>query len=128
MPKSIFISYVYEDKEHRDKLKTWASKKLLGDNCHVTYERKDCRQKGKAAIEAELEAMIQGAGAVLVLLGQNTHNHPWVLHEIDLAKKKNKKMLLVRINGTTGGKPKPLSEHSEILFDVNKIKIALDKK
>ncbi len=128
MSKSIFISYVYEDKQHRDKLKTWAEKKLLGDNCHVTFERKDCRQKGKAAIESELEAMIQGAGTVIVLLGQNTHNHPWVLHEIALAKNKNKKVLLVRITDTTGGKPKLLIGHNEIPFDVNKIKNALDKK
>lgn len=125
MSKSIFISYVYEDKKHRDKLKTWAEKNLLGDNCHVTFERKDCRQEGKAAIKAELESMIQGSGVVVVLLGQNTHNHPWVLHEIELTKIKNKKLILVRIPGSTGGKPKNLAGNIEIPFDVNKIKLAL---
>ena len=126
MSKSIFISYVYEDFSHRDKLKAWAEKKLLGENCQVTYERKDCRQQGESAIKQELESMIQGATAVLILLGQNTHNHHWVSFEIDLAKKQNKKCLVVRIPGTTGGKPKLLAEDTEISFDVNKIKAALN--
>jgi hypothetical protein len=125
MSKSLFISYVYEDVEHRDKLKSWADRKLFGENCHVTYERKDCRQQGELAIKRELEAMIQGAGAVILLLGQNTHNHYWVSFEIELAIKKNKKCLVVRIPGTTGGKPKYLLTHTEIPFDVNKIKAAL---
>lgn len=122
MSKSVFISYVYEDKQHRDKLKVWADKKLLGENCKITFERKDCRQEGKSAIEAELDAMIQGASVVIILLGQNTHNHPWVLYEIETAKKKNKKCLLVRIPNTTGGKPKVLFDCAEIQMDVNKIK------
>lgn len=125
MSKSIFISYVYEDIEHRNKLKAWADKQLLGENCHVTYERKDCRQQGKVAIKQELEAMIQGSGAVLILLGQNTHNHHWVIFETELALRKNKKCVVVRVPGTNGGKPKVLSSYSEIEFDVNKIRSAL---
>jgi len=125
MSKSIFISYVYEDKEHRDKLKAWSEKKLLGENSNVTFERKDCRAQGDADIEKELDTMIQGAGVVVVLLGQNTHNHSWVIHEITLAKRKNKKCVLVRIPGTTGGKPKILNDQPEISFDVNKIRAAL---
>lgn len=70
--------------------------------------------------------MIQGASAVIVLIDQNTHNHSWVLHEIALAQK-NKKLLVLCIDGTKGERPKSLSEHIEIPFDVNKIKNALSK-
>lgn len=125
MPKSLFISYVYEDKTYRDKLKSWAERKLLGENCTVTFERKDCRQQGENAIKSELESMIQGSSVVIVLLGHNTHNHHWVNFEIELAKKKNKKCVLVRIPGTTGGKPKSLLSYSELLFDPNHIKTAI---
>lgn len=122
MSKSIFISYVYEDKDYRDKLKSWAEKKLLGENSKVTHERRDCRQQGEAAIKAELQAMIQGASVVVVLVGQNTHNHPWVNYEAECAISKNKKTIVVRIPNTSGGLPKLLSKHEEVIFDPNKIK------
>ena len=125
MSKSVFISYVYEDIEHRDKLKSWAEKKLLGENIQITHERKDCRAQGDNAIKAEIESMIQGAGAVIVLIGQNTHNHPWVIHEAECIRAKNKKAVLVRIPGTNGSKPKILQGYPEIPMDVNKIKVAL---
>ena len=128
MSKSIFISYVYEDKEHRDILKDWSNRGLLGDKIQITYERGDYRSKGKTAIKHEILSMIQGAAAVIFLIGQNTHNHPWVKYEIECAIGKNRKCLAVRIPGTTGGRPQLLKDHSELPFDVNYIKASIQHK
>jgi hypothetical protein len=125
MSKSIFISYVYEDKLWRDKLKDWASKQLLGANIQISHERGDYRQKGEGAVKEEIKSMIHGASAVIFLIGQNSHNHPWIDYEASCTIGKNKKILLLRLPNTTGGPPKALTGHSEILFDVNKIKNAL---
>lgn len=125
MSRSIFISYVYEDKKHRDLLKDWCNKKLLGENIQITFERGDYRTKGEAAIKTEILSMIQGAAAVIFLIGQNTHNHPWVNYEVEAAISKNRKIILIRIPGTTGQRPKSLLKYSEIPLDVNKIKSAL---
>lgn len=123
MSKSVFISYVYEDKEYLQKLKEWGQKRLLGNDIVITHERKDCRSQGDTAIREEIKSMIQGAGTVLFLIGQNSHNHPWIKYEADCALSKNRKIVLIRIPETTGGKPKILSKYSEITFDVNKIKV-----
>jgi hypothetical protein len=98
MSKSIFISYVYEDKKSRDTLKKWGANKLLGENIQITFERGDYRVKGEKAIREEILSMIQGASAVIFLIGQNTHNHPWVNYEAECAISKNKKILLVRMH------------------------------
>jgi hypothetical protein len=124
MSKSVFISYVYEDKKYRDTLKKWGNKNLLGENIQITFERGDYRAKGEKAVKEEILSMIQGATAVIFLIGQNTHNHPWVNYEVECAKAKNKKILLVRIPNTTGGKPKLLSKHNEIDMDANKLKLS----
>ena len=125
MSKSIFISYVYEDKKYRDLLKEWGSKKLLGENTQITFERGDYRAKGKKAVKEEILSMIQGATAIVFLIGQNTHNHPWVNYEVECALSKNKKILLVRIPGTTGGKPKLLLKHNEVKMDINTLKLLI---
>lgn len=127
MSRSIFMSYVYEDKKHRDLLKNWCNKKLLGENIQITFERGDYRTKGEAAIKTEILSMIQGAAAVIFLIGQNTHNHPWVNYEAEVTISKKRKVVLVRIPGTTGQSPKNLLKHIEIPLDLNRIKEALNK-
>lgn len=125
MSKSVFISYVFEDIKHRDLLMDWSNRKLLGENIQITFERGDYRTKGEQAIKSEILSMIQGSTAVIFLIGQNSHNHSWVDYESECAISKSKRILLVRIPGTTGNKPKALSNYSEIPMDVNKIKTAL---
>lgn len=126
MPKSVFISYVYEDKSYRDQLKDWANKGFLGHGTIITYERNDFRQDGDVAIKNEIKAMVQGSSAVIFLVGQNSHNHDWVEYEAQCSISKNKKILVIRIPKTTGQKPRVLLGHNEINFEASKIKNALE--
>lgn len=125
MPASVFISHVYEDLTARDTLRSWAAKGLLGPGVIATGESEDFRQGGPAAIKRHLSPMLQGASAVIVLVGNNTHNHDWVDYEVNHARSVNKKVVAVRITGTTGAPPKSLAGIEVGSMDVNLIRRAL---
>lgn len=105
MPQSIFISYVYEDKNYRDNVERWSTRELIGPNRVTIAESADLRQGGERAIERHLKPKIRGAATVLCLVGNNTHNSEWVQYELDVATSLGKKIVLARIPGTSGAAP-----------------------
>jgi hypothetical protein len=105
MPQSIFISYVYEDKKHRDNVERWCTTELLGPNRVTITEFADFRSQGERAIENHLKPRIRGAATVLCLVGENTHNSEWVKYELDVATSFNKRIYLARIPNTRGAAP-----------------------
>jgi hypothetical protein len=117
MSSSIFLSYVHEDRKHRDDIAQWAKDGKLGKNVTATMERGDFRQHGEAAIKAHLKPLINGASAVVVLIGNNTHNHDWVGWELAVATSLNKKVILARIPGTTGAAPADFKHLPIIVLD-----------
>lgn len=105
MPQSIFLSYFYEDHPFRDDVIRWAKASRLGTGYVTVTESDDVRQQGQRAVENHLKPMIRGASVVLGLIGQNTHNHGWVRYELSVATSLNKRIILARIQGTTGPAP-----------------------
>jgi hypothetical protein len=105
MPQSIFLSYVHEDKPHRDNVERWVRQGLLGPNIVTTAEFVDLRQMGERAVEDHLKPKIRGAAIVLCLVGQDTHNHSWVRYELQVAASLGKRIILARIPNTTGLAP-----------------------
>lgn len=105
MSKSVFVSHVHEDSPHIQQLKAWNTQGLLGPGLTFTTELRDLRPQGADAIDAHLRPRIRGAGAVLVLIGNDTHNHDWVRREIELAQSFGKRLVLTRLPQTTGAPP-----------------------
>ncbi len=103
MPK-FFISYVYEDRAYKSQLASWASSGEFG-NAEAVYELEDVRQGGEKAIRKQISPLIQSAQAVVVLVGDNSHNHPWLDYEVQNAKSAGKLIVSVRIPNTNGGPP-----------------------
>lgn len=124
MSKSIFISTVHEDSHYITNIKRWAENDLLGDVV-ITHETEDKRIEGHEAIRNYLRKKIEGAAAVLVLVGKDTHNHDWIRVEVELANSFQKPILCMRIPGTTGGIPQILKKYEETKFDPSVIKNAL---
>ena len=124
MSQSLFVSYVYEDKRFFDEVRAWATRGALGD-VTVTGEAADVRQDGAAAIEAHLKPKIQGATAVLVLVGNDTHNHDWVRRELAWATSANKRVLAARLPGTTGALPLGFTHRHPLPFDPSSIRKVL---
>ena len=105
MPRSVFVSFVFEDRVHFQSVQRWANEKRLGNDVVVTCETMDVRPQGEAAICAHLQPKIRGAACVLLLLGQNTHSHEWVGYELSVAASLGKKIIVTRIPGATGTAP-----------------------
>lgn len=121
MSKSIFISCVFEDSHRINSIKKWATDKRLGEVI-ITHETEDKRQQGKEAVKHHIKSKIQGAAIILVLIGQNTHNHEWIEAEVELANIFHKEIICVRIPHTTGAVPPVLSNKRLISFDPEAIK------
>ncbi|MBK8099831.1 MAG: TIR domain-containing protein [Planctomycetes bacterium] len=125
MPASVVLSHVYEDLGARDTLRAWAVAGKLGPGVVVTGETEDVRQQGPSAIRSQLSPLLQGASAVIVLVGNATHNHAWVDYEVNHARSGRKKVVAVRIPQTTGALPKSLSGIDVVPMDPTAIRQAL---
>ncbi len=118
--KSIFVSHVYEDNNYLNKMINWQERKLLGE-FRITHETEDKRHQGNEAIRKHLLNKIKGAAIILILIGDNTHNHDWIRIEVELANSFHKKIICVRIPQTAGSRPKILNKYKEITFNPNQI-------
>lgn len=118
--KSIFVSHVYEDQSYVSKMQKWEKKGLL-EGYTFTFETEDKRHEGKQAIRNYLKKKIEGCAVIVVLIGNDTHNHDWIRAEVELANSFHKRILCMRIPKTTGAKPKILNKYKEIIFHPNQI-------
>ncbi|CAM1340959.1 TIR domain-containing protein [Tenacibaculum amylolyticum] len=118
--KSIFVSHVYEDQSYVSKMQKWEKKGLL-EGYTFTFETEDKRHEGKQAIRNYLKKIIEGCAVIVVLIGNDTHNHDWIRAEVELANSFHKRILCMRIPETTGGKPVILKNYKEIIFHPNQI-------
>ena len=89
---------------------------MLGQDIVIIGETQDMRPCGEKAIKEHLSSRLKGAAVVLVLVGQNTHNHEWVGYEIQHALSQHKKIIAVRIPNTTGALPTLLRSLAEMPF------------
>ena len=125
MSKSIFVSCVFEDAHHLLHLEKWAKNNLLGEGVAITHETIDNRPLGYDTIFNHLRPKINGASAILVLLGRDTHNHDWIRAEVELANSYHKKLIVARIPDTNGGIPSILANKPIISLHPDSIRKAL---
>lgn len=126
--KSIFGSYKYEDKKWKDKAEKWSEDGRLGNNVRITGESQDVRNEGYRAVKKHLSPKIGGASDMVVFVGDNTHNSSGVDYEVKNAKSAGKRIIPVRIPGTTGAAPKSIRQERMVAFEPKAIKNALNKK
>jgi hypothetical protein len=125
MTTSVFVSHVYEDRNWIAQLRDWNAKGQLGPNLTFTTETDDTRQNGETAIKNHVRPFILGASVVLVLIGDDAHNHDWVRYEIDVALSNRKRLVLARIPGTTGAPPLHTSGMTIVKWTPESLRIAL---
>jgi len=125
MARSVFVSFVFEDKRFFDIVQRWAEEKKFGPDVVVIGETKDVRKEGDAAVRNHLKPRIEGSSAVLLLLGANTHNHDWVKYEMSVATSFHKEIVVARIPDTSGAAPAGFQHIKPVLFDPTALKAAL---
>jgi hypothetical protein len=124
MALRVFLSYVFEDRAYRDQVTDWGRRGLLGDVAPV-FETDDVRKNGEAAVKAHLRSIMQSADAVLVLVGQDTHDRRWVDEEVHYCASASKLVVGARIPNTTGAAPPELRGRVLVPFSPEGIRDAL---
>ena len=97
---NVFISHYGEDELHLDRLRD----RLKNIGCEVrnsSIEKKDYRKDkvADATIAAELRSHINWAGTFIVMIGEHTHERPWVNYEIRYAARQGKTIVGIYEHG-----------------------------
>lgn len=104
----LFLSYVFEDYRYAAQVRDWASSGQLGYNVDTVAESDDVRQHGTSAVWAHLRTKMRSADGVIVLVGQDAHNHEWVHQEVHFFASLSKPIIGVRLPNTTGAIPQEI--------------------
>ncbi len=108
----IFISYVREDRISMEAILNW---KKQDESLNVEFntdkllidEFKKLGQLTKPIIEKALAGLLDKSNAILILVGNDTHNKAWIEWEYNYAQNNKLKVGLIRVSNSTGA-PHPI--------------------
>src|SRR5678815_5484411 len=121
---NVFISYVFEDHAYRDQVVDWASRNLLG-SVKIVHEQDDVRRHGAAAIVQHLRPIMRSAAALLVLVGQDTHDRKWVDEEVRYCASAGKPVIWAQLPNTNGAPPPEVRAKTPVAFAPGPLRDAL---
>lgn len=98
MAKTVFYSFYYKRDVHRVQLVRNINA-LEGQTVLNAQEWEQVKGRGTAAVQAWIDDKMKYKKAVIVLIGQETADRPWVRYEIEKAWQDRKPLLGVRIHG-----------------------------
>ena len=102
MAKTVFVSIGHEDKKDIiHQLKEWKRQNLI-QPIDFQFEEEDLRQKGEAEVTKYLTALLDRSQVVVFVIGQDTHNRPWIEWEYNYAQNKGKKLEYFRTEDSKG--------------------------
>lgn len=122
--KQVFVSYVFEDRAHRDQVEQWSKEGRLGP-VRIVGEQQDMRQSGEFAIRSHLAPLLKGAASLVLLVGDNSHNHEWVKYEVEAMLSAGRPVILARIPGTRGAPPASVQRLQEVALTPQSLREAL---
>lgn len=102
MKKTVFISYHFKDATFKGEIKKWLEEAGVQV---ISVDENDLRPAGDRAIEARIKEQIGQSNLVLILVGNDTHNRPWVDYEVKVANSKQVPARWVRLSNRTGAAP-----------------------
>jgi hypothetical protein len=121
----VFISFDYEDSASKSTIVNWKNQKI-GEDISFSFEDGiDHASKGEKFIRKILREKINDCQVVFVLVGNNTHNRPWVDFEVHHAKCQQKKVIWTQLPKTAGSPPKEIIKVKPIPFDIEEIRQAI---
>lgn len=114
MNKTIFISYHFNDRGYKGEVVAWLEQK--GARI-ISVDEKDLRPEGNNVIQNKIKQQIEESNILLVLVGNDTHNRPWVDYEVAVAKSKGVKTFWVRLSGRTGAAPREVRNVNPVAYN-----------
>jgi MTH538 TIR-like domain (DUF1863) len=111
MAKTVFISYHFNDKTHKGEVKKWLE---AAGATVISTDEKDLRQEGEKVVKARIKEQIDSADMLLILVGDDTHDRPWINYELDVAQSKGIDTKWVRLSARNGAPPPEIRKHPGI--------------
>lgn len=121
----VFISFDYKDIESKKVVDNWKRQGLGTDISFTSEDGESHSPKGQSTVQKILREGINQSHIVLVLVGDNTHNRPWVDYEVHHAKCQGKRVIWTQIPNTSGAPPKEISKSKGIEFNLKKVQQAI---
>jgi hypothetical protein len=116
MSRNVFISYRFRDAAVARTVRNFFQ--AQGGKCEgrAVFGDTDVTEGGESAIRNEVNRIVQECEAVLVVVGDDSHNAPWIDHEVELARSIPLPIVAVQLPGTTGGVPARIRGAADIPF------------
>ena len=110
MAKNIFVSYKFTDQEVVKTVSSMLQNNGGSIDGKFVYVTNDVSSQGEKAIDREINSVMERCDKALFIIGQNSHNSPWIKREVQLAISKGLKVVVTHINDTNYGIPNDLSD------------------
>lgn len=102
MRKTVFISYHFNDKTYKGEVQKWLEE--AGSKV-ISVDENDLRPLGDSFIELNIRRDVSSSHLVLILVGNDTHNRPWINYEVAVARSKGIPTYWVRLTNRFGAAP-----------------------
>lgn len=114
MKKTVFISYHFKDASFKGEVQKWLEE--IGIEVLVVNQ-KNLTNEARENAEKNIKKQISKSHAVLVLVGDDCHNRPFLNYEIAIAKSMQIRTHCVRLSHRSGAAPEEVRNLTCIPFD-----------
>lgn len=105
MTRKIFVSYNFKDSEIARSVKSMTQHNGGIVKGKFVFVENDVSSLGNNAIEHEIKRIIQQCDAALFVVGNDSHNSPWINREAQLAKSLGLSIVITKLPSSNGGIP-----------------------
>jgi hypothetical protein len=116
MKTKVFISYYFGDASFKGEIVKWLNEARIA---HISTDKKDLRPEGAPVVKKEIREQLATCTHLLVLVGNDTHNRPWVNYEVSVSN--NIPRCWVRLPKRTGAAPEEVRSMLPIEFSKHAI-------
>ena len=129
MEQHIIISCMHEDKRYLSKIQKWASQGKLGGKIYVIPQDDEYFYHDDGSLDEDrIVWALKESSLVVVMVGANNENHPWLDWEGEFCHQWSIKRVLLRIPYTEGPIPEEFKFLKEIAYNPNAIEKELKER
>lgn len=115
MARRIFVSYNFNDRELAHSIHGMSQENGGPVQGKFEFVTNDVARHGDAAIASEIKRIMQRCDAALFIVGDNSHNSPWINYEAQLVDTFRLRTAVTRHPKATGGVPHQLRRIETVL-------------
>jgi|GEM_PF-5491103 hypothetical protein len=114
MKKTVFISYHFKDSSFKGEVQKWLEE--IGVEVLVVNQ-KDLTPEARENAKKRIKEQISTSHAVLVLVGDDGHNRPFLDYEVSVARNKQIPTFCIRLSNRSGAAPLEVRNVPLVPFD-----------